>query len=336
MMFHHDGRSYEEATTHAGKAMRERLHKEIDEARAGSVTALQRIEHEVPVDAVVKASALDFNVHLGRLVVGLREGELPGGPRAVHPWALGQIAESLSIPKGYVQALIGRKDGTWGPELAAHNLTQLTRHREDKQLLRMVDGDLRGFLSPRYQRRNPGVLLDAFVRACNRFNLLPARAFCSDTKHGVHAVLDTILEPIPNEPIGIGVFYGESPFGNGATEVSVSIKRMWCSNLAVSEQNLRAVHSGGTLTEDVVWSEETYRKDTQLAASKIVDMLEACVGPASVVRLMDGIKLAHEKKITGTAVEAFLKKHLSKEDSREVVKLYNSADVEMLPARNTV
>lgn len=338
MMFHHDGRTYEEATSHAGKVMKQKLTAEIDAARQYSVNALQRIEREIPMDLIVPAPAMLFDEQGGRLgyhVVGPESMRAEG---TIHPWALGQIAETVAMPKTFINALMALREGDepWGAKLAAINLTELMGHRKEKHLVRTVDGNLRGFLSPRYQRRHPGVLLDTFLAACKEFNLLPARAFASDTKHGVHAVLDAVLEPVPNEFIGLGVFYGESPFGNGATEVSISMKRMWCSNLAVAEQNLRAVHSGGSLSEDIVWSDETYKKDTQLAASKMRDMLKACVGPEFIVKTMDSIREANDKKLTGGAFETFLKKALSKEDGKAVLATFNSADVELLPPGNTV
>lgn len=335
MMFHHDGRTYEEATSHAGKVMKQKLTAEIDAARQYSVNALQRIEREIPTDVIVPAPAMLFDEQGGRIGYHVNGQTIEG---LIHPWALGQIAETVAMPKTFINALMALREGDdpWGAKLAARNLTELMGHRKEKHLVRTVDGNLRGFLSPRYQRRHPGVLLDTFLAACKEYNLVPSRAFASDTKHGVHAVLDAILEPVPNEFIGIGVFYGESPFGNGATELSASMKRMWCSNLAVNETSLRAVHSGGTLSDDIVWSEETYRKDTQLAASKMRDMLRACVGPEFIVKTLDSIREANDKKLTGGAFETFLKKALSKEDGKAVLETFNSADVELLPPGNTV
>jgi hypothetical protein len=53
-------------------------------------------------------------------------------------------------------------------------------------------------------------------------------------------------------------------------------------------------------------------------------------------KLEDGVRKANEQKLAGGSFEAFLKKHLSKEDASGVLAVYRGADVEMLPPGNTV
>lgn len=337
-MVHHGPGDRASAESDAAKKMRVRLHDNITAARAKSTLALERIEQEIPNDLVIHTSAVEFSHRSDELRVSYKEaGHLPD--QRIHPWALGQMCEAMGLPRAYLNAILKRddpEDRYWGAELAAKNLEELFKHADGRNLVRSYNNQTRGFLSPRYQRRHPGKLIDMLIQSFRKHGLIAYDAWCSDTKHGVRAVLDRIVEPVPNECLGVGVYYAESPFGNGATELSIFIERMWCTNLAVMEQTLRTVHLGGHLQEDIAWSEKTYQKDTDLVCSKLVDLLESTISENAIRKLEDGVKKANAQKLQGTAFEAFLKKHLSKEDAAGVLATYRGADVEMLPPGNTV
>jgi hypothetical protein len=111
---------------------------------------------------------------------------------------------------------------------------------------------------------------------------------------------------------------------------------MWCTNLAVMSTDLRSAHVGGRLSDDFEWSEETYLADTRATTLQIQDMLESYVSPKAINRLSQTVRLAHETKIEPKQFEAFIKKNLSKDDAEAVADAYRGADVEMLPAGNSV
>lgn len=338
MMFHHDPmKSYNDAASEAGKKMRAKLHAKIDGARAKATTAFERIQTEIPQDALVRDVAMEVEAVEGVLVAGFGDQK-----KDIHNWAFGQMCDDMKLPRAFANALRQKVDSQgkradWGPELVAHTMAEHFKHSADRHLVRYVDEQARGFLSPRYQRRHPGELLDVFIQGCRKFGLLPYDAWCSDTKHGARAVLDGIIEPVKDECLGLGVYYSESPYGNGATELNITVERMWCTNTAVVEQNLRQVHLGRALGDDVAWSEETYRRDTALVGSQIADLLEGSVSESAIKRLEDGVRRANELKIDHNAFEAFLKNaHLGKNEVDGVLAAYRSADVEMMPPGNTV
>lgn len=354
MMYHHDARDYEFAATEAANAMRRRLHGNIEQARTQAEKAITRIQQEVPADMVVKARTLefDYNAEGGFDVLY----KVPGPARTqileqrLHKWAFGQVAEYAHVPKAYLQYLMGLKEPSrttadgievfdkWGGKLACDNLNQIFAHadKEERRLVRSVQDETRGFLSTKYKRRHPGHLIDGFVGACKKFDLLPYTVTATDTKHMVRAVLDGILEPVPNECLGVGVVYSESPYGNGATSVSIFVERMWCTNQAVMSTDLRTAHVGGRLSDDFSWSEETYLADTRATVLQVQDMMKAYVSPLALHKLGETVRLADETKIEPKQLEAFIKKNLGKEDAEAVADCYRSADVEMLPPGNTV
>lgn len=354
MMYHHDSRDYDFAVTQAAKQMRDRLHGNIDHAKKHAVVAIERIQKEVPQDKIVRARAMEFDYNDdGKFAVQYKvgDGRTDIVEETTHPWAFAQIAEYARVPKTYLQYLMGLhevvKDGgtrgetqyhKWGAKLACENLNRIFAHadREEKRLIRSVETQTRGFLSTKYKRLHPGHMIDGFIATCKKFDLLPYTVTATDTKHMVRAVLDGIVEPVPNECLGIGVVYTESPYGNGATAVSIFIERMWCTNQAVLSTDLRSAHIGGRLSDDFAWSTETYLANTKTTILQVRDMMEAYVSPKAIRKLCDTVKLAHETKIEPKALEAYIKKNLSKEDAEAVADCYRSADVEMLPAGNTV
>jgi len=348
MMYHHDSRDYDFAVSQAAKQMRDRLHGNIDHAKKNAVVAIERIQKEVPQDKIVRARAMEFDYNDGgKFAVQYKvgDGRTDVVEETVHPWAFAQIAEFAHVPKAYLQYLMGQVEARdngdrhlWGAKLACDNLNKIFAHadREEKRLIRSVEAETRGFLSTKYKRRHPGHMIDGFIGACRKFDLLPYTVSATDTKHMVRAVLDGIVEPVPNECLGIGVVYAESPYGNGATAVSIFIERMWCTNQAVLSTDLRSAHVGGRLSDDFAWSNETYLADTKATILQVQDMMEAYVSPKAIRNLCETVKLAHETKIEPKQLEAVIKKNLSKEDAEAVADCYRSADVEMLPAGNTV
>jgi hypothetical protein len=340
MMYHHDSRDYAFALTEAAKAMRDKLHKDIEHARSNSMGAIQRVLEELPTDKIVRAKGVEFANHGDEFIMEIKAADGQTIEDRVHPWALGQIAEYARVPKAFLNTLQGLRenDDCWGAKLAAKNLNEIFHHMpvDERRLVRSVESQARGFLSTKYKRRHPGQLLDGFLGSCKKNDLLPFLATATDTKHMVRAVLDGIIEPVPNECLGVGVVYAESPYGNGATSVSVFINRMWCTNQAVMSTDLRSAHLGGRLSDDFAWSDETYLADTRATMFQIQDMLEAYVSPRAIHKLSETVKLAHETKIEPKQFEAFIKKNLSKEDAEAVADAYRSADVEMLPAGNSV
>jgi hypothetical protein len=348
MMYHHDDRDYDFAASQAAGKMREKLHLEIKEARNYNTRQLEEIAREVLQDRVVVAPKMEFAASRGgQLMVHLPTIEQNSSvtryvEESLHNWALGQVTEHAQVPRAYVNQLLGRfvqeKEDYWGAKLAADNLNAMFQHlpSTDRRLTRSFEHVMRGFLSTKYKRRDARLLLDGFASACKQNNLIPYRADKSDTRHTVRACLDGIVEPIKDECLGIGVVYAESPVGNGATSLSIVVKRMWCTNEAVLETSLRAMHVGGRLSDDFAWSDETYVADTKATISQINDMMRAYVSPEAIARLCDTVKLAHETKIDPKGFEVFLKKHLSAGDVDQVAEKYRSADVEMLPPGNSV
>jgi hypothetical protein len=330
MKVHHDSRPYEVALSEAGKAMREKLLRRIDEGQTRGRQAIERILTETPEDQVVPGQILEFQVDEKGFAVRYGDHQ-----KRIHNNALSQLTQHAGIPRNYLNFLQEREGG-WGNALAAKNLNELYAHDKQRHLFRSVGTQLRGVLSTKYQRRHPGEMLEAFMGACKKVNAVPYEATALDTRYMVKAVLARVLEPVKGEVIALGVVIHESPYGAGATEVSPFLERLWCTNKAVMTTELRKVHVGGRLGDEIEWSEETYQADTKAMCLQIQDLIAGQLGPGAIERIEKTVQDANEQKVKHTDIEAFLKKHLGKQDVEEVIGKYTSADIENLPAGGTI
>ena len=335
-MFHHDARNFQEAKSEAATAMRDKLGKEIEVARTKGAIAIEKILTELPRDRYRMMSSTSFDLaDDNALIVNYRGDE----PETIHGFALNKICETIGVPKDVVVRLLQKRDvqlnDNWGPELVLDILNQHFKHAvpsQERRMIRSVKAQTRGFLSDSYARLHPGKLVETFATECSRYGLVPYGGHAGDTKFVIRAVYNRVLEPIKDEVIGIGVTFKESPYGDGSTDLGIQIERMWCTNKAICASELRKVHLGSRAALDDSDSDAVYELATNSMCVEMRRALRDMLSPDAIELLTDGIKKAHETKVTHTQFEAFLKKHLSKTDVETVKEKYRSTDISDLPA----
>jgi hypothetical protein len=336
-MYHHDSRDLAEATSEAAKTMKDKLHKEIEKAKSQGQLAMDKVLSEIPRDRYRMMSSTKFDVvDQNKLRVLYRNDE----PETVHVFALAKICEAIGIPRDTISKLLQRyEDGdNWGPDLAVDILNKHFAHAprgQDRRMIRSVQQETRGFLSDSYARLHPGALIDTFAKECQKYGLLPYGGHAGATKFVIRATLDRVIEPVPNEVLGIGVVFKESPFGDGASELSLQLERMWCTNKAISTSELRKVHLGSKAALDVDEAEEAYRSATNSMCAEMRRSMRDLFAPESLHALADGVRRANEAKVSHDKFEAFLKKHLTREDVDAIKEKYRSTDITDLPAGDT-
>lgn len=269
------------------------------------------------------------------------------GEAAVHPHALRQMADKLGMSVQYMNKLFhcDPKDEEWRHALLLHNFTELASHtpKGTKNLVRLIHGaytphgapEVRGFLSDKYRRLDSRPILDAFIGACRNRGAEPFEGVVSDTRVELKALLPYVFEPVPNEVCAIGVQFMNSDFGAGKLSIRVFMLRLWCTNKAITDEELGKVHLGSRLHQDIEFSERTYKLDTQANASAVKDIVNDLLGPQKVDERLNLIKLANEKQIKSFTSIASLAKALTKEEYEAVKAAYESEDEYNLPPGKT-
>lgn len=329
MLVHHDSRDYPVAASEAARNARDKFESIINKGRASMQETLERIDREVPDDFLVPYKRMSFGADKGRIVL---DHPVPGGgmhSAPLHPHALTQAAARADVPKLYVDRLMEKGDRY--QELLAYNLNELLANDGGKSLVRYVDGEARGVLSDKYKRMSSSQLIQALLQSAGNFGAIPIEGIYLETRTAMKVVLPYVFEPVPHEVLLYGISWGNSEFGDGAYWIRSFLTRLWCTNMATLDEELRKVHLGKRLGDDVAWSEQTYQLDQQTLVSMTSDVVGKVLAPDRVKMVLEGITKAHEEKVDARQVSAFLKKHLSKDEVDQAKEIFSSADVEQVP-----
>jgi hypothetical protein len=130
--------------------------------------------------------------------------------------------------------------------------------------------------------------------------------------------------------------WSNSDYGRGAENLREFFWRAWCWNGATGETILRSVHQGKRLSDDIAYQQDTIDADARAHALALRDAAKDGMSERRIQRMIAGIRTANETKIDGKARAEGLKKTLTKAEAEQVVQAFNGADVENMPAGNTL
>jgi len=345
-----------------GDARHAKLDGWIAQGKEDAQDIFRAMANNVPRDLVVDTKKIGFDIRGGRIYVSTSDNEF-----LLHRHAVNQMVAKTKILTGTVSNnMMGaatRDDQDlivepWGKELLLHNLRTIFQKTDrERVLLRAVPTEsgtheVRGFLSDKYRRMNCGPIMEMFAgTAMREFGAVPIRMhddqrrfranYYHDIRMGFSMFLPYVFQPVDSmrdEVMIIGLTCENSDFGGAALTVSMVVIRIQCTNLMVTQDELRKVHLGGRLSEDIRFAEDTYQKDTETMALAIRDMTKTLLGPARVNAYTSNIRRAAQQEVNAEGLINALRAqgHLLKAEAESVKKLYNSADVELMPAGNTV
>lgn len=187
-----------------------------------------------------------------------------GGP--VNEHAHKQIRERLNIPARYYERM--RKEAhTLLDGNVQHWLSNPPDGRQDKRMVRMLDGKVRAFLSNRYRRLDNIALLDQAILPTfgkHGDGLVFHVAALTDERMYLRAILPGLSDEVKvGQIVQAGVQIKNSEVGDGALDISPYIWKLDCLNGMVSNVgSLRRYHVGRAQEEAAY---EMYRDDTLTA-----------------------------------------------------------------------
>jgi len=202
------------------------------------------------------------------------------------PWTHGQISAKTGIPKKYYDRLM---DGHQG--LLADNINEWMLEKEQR-LVRILDGNVRAFLSDRYKILDNHDLLyqslDAFKEAGAQIH----QADLTETNMYVKAIIPHTIEKIrEGDSVVPGLILRNSEVGAGAFKVEPFMLRLVCTNGMIGESSIDKIHLGGKKEAGIVeWSEETKQAENSTIWLKVRDTIESTFNPETFSKWVDQVK----------------------------------------------
>lgn len=309
---------------------RAKLQSVIERGMANTGGVIRRILSEQPEDSVIAGPALRFEAPgSGQVLVRWGSDE-----STVHPHAFAQVVQRAGVPKAYADTLAGGEH-PWQRALLEHTLREHYGNDDRRFLARRVNGQLRGFLSDSFRRIDSRQLLDAFVGAAQQIGAVPYEGLATDVRSQIRVILPEIVEPVPGEAMVFGLAWNNSDYGASSYGVSSFALRLLCLNGMVGAQELRKVHIGRRLEEDLSFSQATHELDNKTIASATTDAVKLLLGGDTIRRKSEAIRAAHENTDWRQAFSS-VSKALTKDEGRKVREHFEGPDVLNLPPGENV
>ncbi len=327
-------------------AAQEKLGTKIAAAKRDSRAIYERLLAEVPEDSLVRTQTLAFEPAVGLAPgsVAVEMVKADGTRSRIHNHARDHI---LSQTGGILDARSAD---------AMLVLTRAAKHvdRSERVLVREVTPyvpkamttalnvkpvqirEARAVLSDKYRRLDSAPIIETVMEVASRHGAVFAGGKVYDTRWQL-TMLHTELFDAGDELLALGFAISHSDFGDGALSLKMWTERLACLNGAIREELLRQVHLGRKLSEDVEYSAETYKLDTAATVSAVRDIAMMALSKDRIAAEIEVVRNAKKVHIDAQAALGSFQRRglLSKAETKRAAELWNTADIERLPAGST-
>jgi hypothetical protein len=296
--------------------------------------------HDIPEDYVSHHNSMSFSASGDQLCLSF---PVSTGTEVVrlHDNAINQLARPIDVKKVMKLPVPVRmtKYAQNYPEILpewAKILTRLYRGTESsdrRSLVRVVRGEARSLLSPRYRRLGSGRLVEAFTGAIEKHKAYIVGGRALDTFFCLRAMQTALYEPLKGEVMAFGVELRHGDHGNCKLWIRGFVQRLRCTNLMLTDTCFSEVHLGAPLPEHIEFSDKTMELDTETRASAIGDVVGNVLNPAYISAKMEKIKEAAEHQVNADVVFNVLsdKGKITKAEQGEGKTMFRSTETVMLP-----
>ena len=320
--------------------------RDIETGQRQGAHLLALLADEVPLDYLVHSPSIDFHVRNDELRIGfdhVNHMSTDGVDLALHPNALAQLATDFELPVRWIYSLLEElprddTDPAWAQKLLAHNLRTMALCRAPKRrLLRVVDGEVRAWLSDRYRRIDAQPVFDAFAGACSRLGAVPIEATHTETQWSVKCVLPQVFEPAPQELVVYGAVLRTSDFGDGALSVRTFCRRLLSGTDAIRDEVLRKVHAGRRLSADDMQSDDAHALDCEAVSATIAELVDNLLSAHELGRMQSLVQHAVAQTVDVGKRLAFLSRscRITSSESKGIAETFASPDNRRLPQGKT-
>lgn len=230
---------------------------------------------------------IEFGTNGGRFMFG------------INSLAHQQLSTFTQIPKVYYDRML-QED----PALLAVNVNRWMRDSQEKRMLRVLDGNLRAWLSDKYRPLDNLDLAEAVlplfgefemvVRSCD---LTEKHLYIKATRPGMNAEIKGSKQV--GDIVEAGIVISNSEVGAGSVMIKPMVYRLVCKNGAVSnDRRLRKYHVGSRKGADLDVAYEVLSDETKKAVDKAFWMQVQDLTRSA----LDGVVFAEQVKVIEEAV----------------------------------
>lgn len=273
----------------------------IADTRASNMV-VQSDGRAVALEIPTPASATPSSHPLDRPVVSL----------PIRPLAHDQIAAHIDVPRKYYQRMLTKR-----PDLLARNVNTWMHAptKPNKRMVRTLGGDVRGFLSNRYNRiENEEIAEQVLPILLNTPGINVVSAEITERRMYIQATTTRITGEVKKgDVVQAGVVISNSEVGHGAVSISPLIFRLVCLNGMISaDGKLRANHVGGRIEEtEALYADDTRQADDRAILLKVRDHVRGALDEALFGKRVQKMAELAGAEITGSieaVVEVLSKK----------------------------
>jgi hypothetical protein len=221
----------------------------------------------------------------------------------VNNHAHGQIASRLKIPLPYYRRMQAEK-----PQLLAANVNTWLANAAEKRMVRTMDGDVRAFLSDRYQRiENEEIAEVALPILAEIPDVQIVSAEITDKRMYIQAVAPRIEGEVKvGDAMQAGVVISNSEVGSGTVSIASMFWRLWCLNGCTTEKQLGQRHVGGRVAEGDVsfYQDDTIEADDRAILLKVRDAVKHAISEDAFQATLAKMRGLAEIKIEGNPTKA--------------------------------
>lgn len=261
----------------------------------------------------------------------------------VRPYAHGQFAQRLGVPKNYYDRMMRE-----APELLVSNVNHwLANETRERRMVRTLDGNVRAFLSDRYQRiENFEIAEIALPVLGDQPDMRIASCEITETRLYIKAIFPRIQGEVRvGDIVQAGVMIRNSEVGAGAVDVTPFCERLVCTNgMVMNDGRLRGFHIGRRADEReeaYILADDTRRADDRAILLKVRDYINAAANDAVFAKRIEKFRETTTRELTGDpakAIEVLAQKANLNEDERGSVLLHliRGGDVSQWGVANAV
>jgi hypothetical protein len=180
----------------------------------------------------------------------------------VRPFAHGQIAEKIGIPRKYYDRM-----ATEAPALLAANVNHWLHASDDRRMYRTLDGNLRAFLSDRYKRLDYLDFLTAIIPLIEAAGLAIISCEVTEKKLYLKCLNARMEGKVVGDVVQAGVVFSNSEVGCGRLNIQTMVFVLRCTNGMTGESVLGKYHLGRAQGDDNV--QEMLRDETKAHAEQV-------------------------------------------------------------------